>query len=65
MMTPGLLARVAEARADSPPSAADTIDDLLTVIDRLAAENRDLRAKLAAFADGRPTIYREPGGPTP
>jgi hypothetical protein len=65
MMTPGLLARVAEARADSPPSAADTIDDLLAIIDRLAAENRDLRAKLAHYAEGKPVLHRDPLGPTP
>ena len=45
------------------PTAA--LDVVRAERDRLAAENADLRAKLSHYADGRPTLYREPGGPTP
>ena len=53
------------ARAGSPVDQYPYVAVLLAERDRLAAENADLRAKLSHYEAGRPTLYREPGGPTP
>ena len=45
--------------------ARQDVPDLIAEVDRLAAENRDLRAKLSAYADGRPRLHLEADGPQP
>lgn len=47
---------IAHARSDIP--------DLLAMVDDLSAENRDLRAKLAHYAEGAPRRW-DNEGPTP
>lgn len=48
---------IAHARQDVP--------DLLAEVDRLAAENADLRRTIAQYTDGRPALHCDPTGLTP
>ena len=48
---------IARARQDIP--------DLLAMIDDLTAENAELRARLARYAEGPPVQHHDHEGPTP